>query len=111
MAPTPSDPALSRPLRSAPGTAAASALNVIADGRGRAPAASFQPAEWPTATEHRLLTAGELAARWQVPTSHVYRLTRESKIPAVRLGRYYRYRLAAIEAWERDSEAPAVAAA
>jgi excisionase family DNA binding protein len=59
----------------------------------------------------QLLTADELAARWQVPKSHVYRLTREGRIPTVRLGRYYRYRLAAVEAWERQSEAPVVAAA
>jgi excisionase family DNA binding protein len=51
------------------------------------------------------MTAGELAERWQVPKSHVYRLTREGRIPAVRLGRYYRYRLAAVESWERDTEA------
>jgi excisionase family DNA binding protein len=59
----------------------------------------------------RLLTAEQLAARWQVPKSHVYRLTREGRIPTVRLGRYYRYRLAAVEAWERQSEALVVAAA
>jgi len=35
-----------------------------------------------------------------VPKSHVYRLTREGTIPAVKLGRYYRYRLDAIERWE-----------
>jgi excisionase family DNA binding protein len=52
----------------------------------------------------RLLTAGELAERWQVPKSHVYRLTREGLVPAVRLGRYYRYRLEAIERWEARSE-------
>lgn len=52
----------------------------------------------------RLLTADELAARWQVPKSHVYRLTRDGHIPAVRLGRYYRYRLAAIETFEQTSE-------
>jgi excisionase family DNA binding protein len=52
----------------------------------------------------RLLRAGELAERWQVPKSHVYRLTREAVIPAVRLGRYYRYRLEAIERWEARSE-------
>jgi excisionase family DNA binding protein len=46
-----------------------------------------------------------------VPKSHVYRLTREGRIPTVRLGRYYRYRLSAVEAWERQSEAPVVAAA
>jgi excisionase family DNA binding protein len=48
----------------------------------------------------QLLTADQLADRWQVPRSHVYRLTREGVIPAVKLGRYYRYRLDAIERWE-----------
>ncbi len=47
-----------------------------------------------------LLTADQLAERWQVPKSHVYRLTREGAIPAVKLGRYYRYRLDALERWE-----------
>jgi excisionase family DNA binding protein len=57
-------------------------------------------------TAQRLLTADQLAERWQIPRSHVYRLTREAKIPAVRLGKYYRYRLDAIEAFEtgRQSE-------
>jgi excisionase family DNA binding protein len=53
----------------------------------------------PTVT--RLLTADQLAERWQVPKSHVYRLTREGKIPAVKLGRYYRYLLEAVEDFER----------
>lgn len=48
----------------------------------------------------RLLTADQLAERWQVPKSHVYNLTRTGQIPTVKLGRYYRYRLDAIEAWE-----------
>jgi excisionase family DNA binding protein len=48
----------------------------------------------------RLLTADQLAERWQVPRSHVYRLTRDHKIPTVRLGRYYRYRLDVIERFE-----------
>jgi excisionase family DNA binding protein len=48
----------------------------------------------------RLLTAEQLANRWQVPTSQVYRLTRDGRIPAVKLGRYYRYAPAAIEAFE-----------
>lgn len=50
----------------------------------------------------QLLTASQLAERWQVARSHVYRLTREGAIPAVRLGRYYRYRLDAIDALEVD---------
>lgn len=48
----------------------------------------------------RLLTADELAARWQVPRSQVYRLTREDALPTVKLGRYYRYQLAAVEEFE-----------
>lgn len=48
----------------------------------------------------RLLTADELAARWQVPRSQVYRLTREGALPTVKLGRYYRYQLAAVEEFE-----------
>jgi excisionase family DNA binding protein len=47
-----------------------------------------------------LLTAEQLAERWQVPTSQVYRLTRDGAIPTVKLGRYYRYRLDAIERFE-----------
>ena len=48
----------------------------------------------------QLLTADQLAERWQVPKSHVYRLTRDEEIPAVKLGRYYRYRLDVIERFE-----------
>ncbi len=57
-------------------------------------------------TARQLLTADQLAERWQVPKSHVYRLTREGAIPFVKLGRYYRYRLPAIETFERRSEPP-----
>jgi excisionase family DNA binding protein len=52
------------------------------------------------ATTSQLLTAEQLAEHWQVPLSHVYRLTRDGQIPVVRLGRYYRYRLDAIERFE-----------
>lgn len=48
----------------------------------------------------RLLTAEELAERWQVPTGHVYRLARDGKVPVVRLGRYYRFHLGEIERFE-----------
>jgi excisionase family DNA binding protein len=47
-----------------------------------------------------LLTAADVAERWQVPSAQVYRLTREGKLPVVRLGRYCRYRLEAVEAFE-----------
>lgn len=53
----------------------------------------------------RLLTADDLAERWQVPKSWVYAATRDGRIPAVRLGRYYRYREETIAAWEAAQEA------
>ena len=48
----------------------------------------------------RLLTAHELAERWQVTPHHVYALAREGDVPHVRLGRYVRFRLDEIERWE-----------
>jgi excisionase family DNA binding protein len=56
-------------------------------------------------TAKPLLTAEELAARWDVPKPHVYRLAREGHLPkgiVVSLGRYYRFRLAGVEEFERD---------
>jgi len=47
-----------------------------------------------------LLTAEEVAARWQVSRSQVYALVRSGKIPTVVIGRYYRFRLDALEEWE-----------
>jgi excisionase family DNA binding protein len=49
----------------------------------------------------QLLTPDQLAERWQVPKSQVYRLTRDGKIPFVPLGRYYRYCPDAIQRYER----------
>ncbi len=50
----------------------------------------------------KLLTAEELAARWQVKVPWVYAKTRSGEIPRVPLpGRYFRYRLETIEAFER----------
>lgn len=51
-------------------------------------------------TTSTLLTADQLAARWQVPKSQVYRLAREGHIPTVKIGRYYRFKLSAVEAFE-----------
>ncbi len=50
----------------------------------------------------QLLTCDQLAERWQVPRSHVYRLAREGRIPTVELGRYRRFRLDAIEQFEKS---------
>jgi excisionase family DNA binding protein len=54
----------------------------------------------PEATAARLLTADDLAARWQVARGHIYHLAREGKLPVVELGRYKRFRLTAIEDFE-----------
>jgi excisionase family DNA binding protein len=51
-----------------------------------------------------LLTADELAEILGVPTGWIYRQSRAGAIPTVKLGRYYRYRLEAIERWIVDRE-------
>ena len=56
----------------------------------------------------QLLTAEQLAERWQVPRSHVYRLAREGRIPTVELGRYRRWRLDAIERFELGADTVSV---
>lgn len=48
----------------------------------------------------RLLTADDIAQRWQVSRDLVYELTRQGRIPVVKLGRCYRYKLDQIEAYE-----------
>jgi excisionase family DNA binding protein len=47
-----------------------------------------------------VLTPAQLAERWQIGKAQVYRLTREGKLPFFPAGRYYRYRLDQIEAFE-----------
>ncbi len=54
----------------------------------------------------RLLTPEELAERWRVPKSHCYRLAREGKVPCVRLGKYVRFQLEAIERFENGEDKP-----
>jgi predicted DNA-binding transcriptional regulator AlpA len=50
----------------------------------------------------RLLTAEELAERWQVKVAWIYSKTRTGEVPKVPLpGRYFRYSLEAIERFER----------
>lgn len=55
-----------------------------------------------TAEATRLLTADDLAARWGVPKSHIYRLARGGAVPVVKLGRYRRFRPADVEAFEAN---------
>ena len=52
-----------------------------------------------------LLTSEELADRWGVSRFHLSRLARDGQFPegvVVSLGRYSRFRLAAIEEFERN---------
>lgn len=52
----------------------------------------------------RLLNVDEVAELLQVKRSWIYAETRANRIPHVRLGRYVRYRLDAIERWVHDIE-------
>jgi excisionase family DNA binding protein len=51
-----------------------------------------------------LLVASEVAALLRVTTAWVYAETRANRLPHVRLGRYVRYRAAAIDAWIAEEE-------
>jgi excisionase family DNA binding protein len=55
----------------------------------------------------QLMTAEQLAERWQVSVEQVYALSRKGDIPALRLGRYYRYKLEAIERFENGEDSTA----
>jgi excisionase family DNA binding protein len=48
----------------------------------------------------RLLTPDDLAERWSVTKAQVWRLAREGRLPVVRIGRYMRFRVEAVEAFE-----------
>jgi excisionase family DNA binding protein len=51
-----------------------------------------------------LLTADEVAELLRMTPAWVYAETRRNRIPHIRLGRYCRYRRAAIETWMCDLE-------
>lgn len=51
-----------------------------------------------------LLNAQAVAALLGVPSSWVYAETRAGRLPHVRVGRYRRFRRAAIESWVEDHE-------
>jgi excisionase family DNA binding protein len=56
----------------------------------------------PAVTAAKLLDAHQLAERWGVKHTQVLRLARDGRLPCVRLGRYRRFRLADIEAFEAN---------
>ena len=55
-------------------------------------------------TDDRLIDAGEVAELLHVPLSWVRQETRAGRIPAVPLGRYWRYRREAVLAWVEERE-------
>lgn len=58
----------------------------------------------PPAGAEPLLDAIAVAEWLQVTTSWVYAETRAGRLPHVNLGRYYRYRRSALEAWMENQE-------
>ena len=54
----------------------------------------------------RLLTADEVAELLAVPVSWVRESTRSGAMPCVRLGRYVRFELAAVEGWLESCRQP-----
>jgi excisionase family DNA binding protein len=52
----------------------------------------------------QLLTAEQLAERWQVSVEQIYALSRKGTIPALKLGRYYRFKIEAIERFENGED-------
>ena len=54
----------------------------------------------PNSEAERLLTSEQLAERWSIAKATIYAHTRNGSIPAVRIGRLYRYRIEAIRAYE-----------
>jgi len=58
----------------------------------------------PVAGYVEVITADEVAALLRMTPAWVYAETRRNRIPHMRLGRYFRYRRSAIEAWMSDLE-------
>jgi excisionase family DNA binding protein len=58
-------------------------------------------------SDDRLLDAEEAAAMLNVPVSWVRQATRSGAIPAIPLGRYWRYRETSLREWLADLETEA----
>ena len=65
----------------------------------------------PVAGYDQVITADEVATLLRMTPAWVYAETRRNRIPHMRLGRYFRYRRSAIEAWMSDLEEAAAVAA
>jgi excisionase family DNA binding protein len=58
------------------------------------------PPSEPESGATQLLTAEQVGQRFQIPVSQVYRLAREEKLPCLKIGKYRRFRIEALEEWE-----------
>ena len=47
----------------------------------------------------RLLDAGEAAAHLRIHVKTLQKLAREGRVPSVRMGKYWRFRLSALDRW------------
>ena len=104
-----------RPERGELGAAAlerrARGVDVAADAAREAAPLALGKAVVSSVATPQLLPAEQPTTPRQVPPSHGYRLTREGRIPVVKLERYYRYRLDALERLELgEPDAPTKAA-
>lgn len=51
----------------------------------------------------RLLTLDQVADRWQVAKGLLYRMTEDGRLERVKIGKYVRIPLAAVEAYENQN--------
>jgi excisionase family DNA binding protein len=57
-----------------------------------------------SSTTNRLMTAQQVAELLEVDPSWIYAETRAGRFPHVRVGRYRRFKLSAVERWIEDHE-------
>lgn len=53
-----------------------------------------------------ILTAEEVSCWLRVPKTTLYKLCKEGRIPATRIGRHWRFRKSIIEGWLKDHIGP-----
>lgn len=58
----------------------------------------------PNSTPDRILTVEEAAKKLSVSAYTVRQWAREGKVPRIRLGRYWRFRESALDAWLLEQE-------
>ena len=55
-------------------------------------------------TSNRLLTADDVARTLRVTRRTVYQLVQRDGLPALRVGRHYRFRPESVEQWTREQQ-------